>query len=822
MALNLSRLFPRLSIRSKLIFAFAGLSVLPLILVGLHGVFSNAKLMENNAFENLTHDVQTIRENTANFLGNIESDLRVIRHSSSLTEIVADLEQFPQPANRTHLEHLQSELLAFAQTKTFYYQLRLVNNEGDELLRIEADDDTRYRSVAAGDLHHAREAFYVLLVDSLSSDQIAFAPAELVDRDNRRIPVVSFAMPLLGSHGRAGILIANVYAKSLFHVIETDRHLPVPGTIMMVNSDGHYLYHSDKKKDWNKLLASRQEDNLQHDYPNTLVKLFLSGKEGNTSEGIDEIVSYAPLFSPPASLPVNGSATSFVFPYFIIESVSKSTILQPVRFSAFLFAGLMTVFLAIAVGLGLLATQQFTKPIAELRRGAEVISKGAYNHRINIITHDEIEDLADQFNTMALSLESHEREIQLHRTRLEEMVRLRTLELSEEKTKLQTILDHVPSAVVLYDKDFRIQSASAAFSAITHQALGDVRGKNCYELLCGNGFCLDCVGKRAFLSKHIESHTEQIPDSNGEELFLEHLAIPMNDSGNAGSILEIITDVTERKRLERHLLRTEKLAAAGEMSAIIAHEFRNALTSIKMILQLQRESQRLSRPEKNSLAVALDSIAHMEQIVKELLDFARPRPMEFRAQPIKKIVNDSLALAQLHISKRTIKVKKNYEPDIPPIMIDESHLKEALMNIFLNAAQAIEIASTSKTDRISSESLGEIHVSTKKVRLGKTLRDFAFPRDAASEQAESSGHEIVLKRGSECGLIEITDTGCGIDPLQVARIFDPFFTTKPYGTGLGLPMVKRTINSHGGVVTVKSRINRGTTFSLYFPLDRRM
>jgi signal transduction histidine kinase len=113
-------------------------------------------------------------------------------------------------------------------------------------------------------------------------------------------------------------------------------------------------------------------------------------------------------------------------------------------------------------------------------------------------------------------------------------------------------------------------------------------------------------------------------------------------------------------------------------------------------------------------------------------------------------------------------------------------------------------------------------VSTKKVRLGKTLRDFSFPRDASSEQAESSEHEIILKRGSECEMIEISDTGCGIDPLQVARIFDPFFTTKPYGTGLGLPMVKRTINSHGGVVTVKSKKDRGTTFSLYFPLDRRM
>jgi signal transduction histidine kinase len=87
-----------------------------------------------------------------------------------------------------------------------------------------------------------------------------------------------------------------------------------------------------------------------------------------------------------------------------------------------------------------------------------------------------------------------------------------------------------------------------------------------------------------------------------------------------------------------------------------------------------------------------------------------------------------------------------------------------------------------------------------------------------SDQSDPRGHEVVLKRGSECGLIRIQDTGCGIDPSQLLRIFDPFFTTKPYGTGLGLPMLKRTINAHGGIVTVTSKKNQGTSFNIYLPL----
>jgi signal transduction histidine kinase len=78
--------------------------------------------------------------------------------------------------------------------------------------------------------------------------------------------------------------------------------------------------------------------------------------------------------------------------------------------------------------------------------------------------------------------------------------------------------------------------------------------------------------------------------------------------------------------------------------------------------------------------------------------------------------------------------------------------------------------------------------------------------------------EIVLEKGSNCAVVEITDTGSGIEKDQLSRIFDPFYTTKINGTGLGLPMVKRTVNAHGGVVTIESKIGKGTTVRIYFPI----
>ena len=812
--LNPNKIFPWLSIRSKLLIAFAGLSILPLTFVGIYGILSNVRTMQEIALENLSHDVQTIKGKTANFLESIESDLRVLRNSAVLERFISKREGFPRSAYETDLQQISSELSAFAKTKGIYYQLRMVDESGDELLRVEsmnaADSANAYRIVPPQELRYTRESFYFLLIDGLVRDQIAFAPAELVNQTNERLPVISFAMPLIGMKQRHGILIANVFAKNLLQIMEGKRHLEIGGKVVLVAGDGHYLYHSEKKRDWNKLLASREEDNLQRDYPLNVAAMILSGNEGTLTEGIGEIISYAPLFSKKSVAGGTDASSGLIVPVVVFESVSRDTIMGPVRSFAWAFAVFLLLFLGGAIGLGLLATQQFTKPIAELWRGAGIIAKGNYRQRLRVETHDEIEKLADQFNSMAASLEAHEKEIQQHRTKLEEMVAQRTHELVEEKTKLQVILDNVPSAFVLLDQDFRIQSASATFAAVTGFRFEDVRGLDCRTVFCKGGFCQECVCREAFLKGAIESHIDRTDDGKGGERFIEHIAIPVNEDGQVTSILEIITDVTKRKQFEEQLLRTERLMAVGEMSSIIAHEFRNSLTSVKMIMQLQKESEHLSRSDKKSLAVALNSIGHMEGIVTELLNFARPKPMEFRVERLNTIVNESLVLAQPHINKHGIVTTKKLDAALPALLIDASHLKEAFVNVLLNAAQAFE-GDGQRTRK------GEIRILTKKVRLSKTLHDFSIAKSVESE-ASPIGKEIELRKGTECALIEISDTGCGIERSHLGRIFDPFFTTKTNGTGLGLPMVRRTVNAHGGIVLVKSMKGRGTTFSIYLPL----
>ncbi len=809
--MNINKIFPWLSIRSKLLVAFAGLSVLPLTFVGVYGILSNVRTMQEIALENLSHDVQTIKGKASNFLESIESDLRVVRHSATLERFIRKKEDFPWSEHAAEVQYISNELLAFARTKGIYYQFRVVDESGDELLRVEcmnaADSDKAYRIVTANELRRTREAFYRLLTDSLARDQIAFAPAELVNQTNERIPVISFAMPLVGTKQRHGILIANVFGKNLLQVMEGKRHFEIGGKVALVAGDGHYLYHSEKKRDWNKLLASREEDNLQRDYPPNVAAMILSGSEGTLTEGIGEIISYAPLFS---KNNVRSEASSgLTVPVVVYESVLRDAIMGPVRLFAWIFAGFMVLFLGSAIGLGLLATQQFTRPIAELWHGAGVIAKGNYRHRLQVETHDEIEKLADQFNVMAASLEAHEKEIQQHHTKLEEIVAQRTHELVEEKTKLQVILDNVPSAFVLLDRDLRIQTVSATFAAVTDQRFGDVRGMDCRSVFCKDGFCQECVCKEALLSGGTQTHIDRIVDRKGEERFIEHIAIPVQEDGQVTSILEIITDVTKRKKFEEQLLRTERLMAVGEMSAIIAHEFRNSLTSVKMIMQLQKESEHLGRSDKKSFAVALNSVGHMEGIVTELLNFARPKPMEFRVERLNTIVSESLVLAQPHINKHGIITTKKLDATLPTLLIDAAHLKEAFVNVLLNAAQAFEGDGQSTRER-------EIRVLTKKVRLPKTLHDFSIVKSFESETSPI-GKEIELSKRTECALIEISDTGCGIDLSHLTRIFDPFFTTKTNGTGLGLPLVKRTVNAHGGIVLVKSKKGRGTTFSLYLP-----
>jgi signal transduction histidine kinase len=311
----------------------------------------------------------------------------------------------------------------------------------------------------------------------------------------------------------------------------------------------------------------------------------------------------------------------------------------------------------------------------------------------------------------------------------------------------------------------------------------------------------------------VESHIDRTVHESAGEQFLEHTTIPILKNGRTGAILEIITNITKRKRLEEHLIHSEKLMATGEMAAIIAHGFRNSLTSIKMILQLQQESEHLGRSGKRSLRVALDSISRMETVVQELLEFARPSPMVFTRADVNMLVDQALLLLQPRLKEHGIKVRRSLALRLTPMTLDAAQIRESIVNLLLNAYQAIEGHSPTPGK-------GVIAVATKRLVLQKTMRDYRPPAMTEHRRAgeEGSAGEIVLRKGAECAYITVTDNGPGIERMAIRRIFDPFFTTKANGTGLGLPMVKRAVNGHGGVVFVKSTRGKGTTFEILLPM----
>ncbi len=823
---KLNKLFPWLSIRNKLIIAFTGLSLLPILIVGIHGIISNTKMMKQIAVQNLNHDLALIQENTANLMDGIENDIRLIKNSYLNNHIRNDFRYQENLFQAKNLGDLNEELLSFIKTRGIYYQVRITDTLGNNIAWVKSESygtaGNSYQIVKGSELGKNPEVYYLYLVKNLSRNQIALAPVELLDRNNKLIPVVSFAASIFYGGNKAGILIADVYAKNLFNTLQTYKPLVQNEEVILVSSDGHYLYHSFKKKNWNKLLAGRNEYNLQHDFSSDITSKILSNRRTVITAGSKDIISHSPLFYGYKSVFHSSIGQSFAIPLYLIVAVPKALILAPVHSYEYTFAAILIAFLLISVTLSLLATRHFTTSLATLTRGAETITRGNYNYRVKVETRDEIEKLAEQFNLMAQSLDEHDTEIRKYRMHLEEMVASRTEELSAEKSKLQAILDNVPSAFLLLDKDLRIQTASAAFNIITGYNIEDVKGENCNKIFGSAGICDKCICSEAITENKIESCINLKINDKQQERYIEHVAIPMKSNGETVAVLAVITDITKRKQLENVLVKTEKLAATGEIAAFVAHEFRNSLTSIKMILQLLAESDHTSRTEKKSVSVALNSTEEMEDTVNKLLNYAYPVPMQLQSGDINKIINESLAFVRLRFGKSRISLKKEIEPSIPLILLDASRLKEAIINVLLNAVQSIDEKSTAdENSDYNNNEVNEITISIRKVILKKTLRDYKLEETAGYTQIENADrdkYEIILPKGTGCILLKITDTGLGVDSKNISRIFDPFFTTKTNGTGLGLPMVKRTINAHKGIVSVESKKGTGTTFNIYIPV----
>ncbi|MBS0013846.1 MAG: HAMP domain-containing protein, partial [Desulfobacterales bacterium] len=241
------------------------------------------------------------------------------------------------------------------------------------------------------------------------------------------------------------------------------------------------------------------------------------------------------------------------------------------------------------------------------------------------------------------------------------------------------------------------------------------------------------------------------------------------------------TDIMLEKT-RRMAERSEKFAAMGRMGAAVAHEIRTPLTSLKLYLESAQEQIANSAEDQEDFRIAMKQVNRIESSINRFLDFVKPEQLVFSVIDVTVLIEDVLYMIHPLAKRQECRLQTRIQDNLPGVFGDRKLLAEALVNLMVNCLEAME-------------KHGSLNVA------------------AETDRFEQNGQTVA------CVRIDVQDTGCGISEKQMDNLFEPFYTTKAAGTGLGLPLVLNTIESHGGTIGVQSTPGKGTTFRLYIPIE---
>jgi len=241
-----------------------------------------------------------------------------------------------------------------------------------------------------------------------------------------------------------------------------------------------------------------------------------------------------------------------------------------------------------------------------------------------------------------------------------------------------------------------------------------------------------------------------------------------------GQLAENRAEIERLHQLE--MARAEHLATIGELSAGLAHEIRNSLAGIAGVVNVMGKDLPAASPSRAVLPEVQDEIKHIQTILNDLLAYAKPRAPDFHRADLNTTIEQAVFLARQQVGKKPIEITFQPEPDLPKVVHDPVQIHQVVLNLLINGIQAIEGA-------------------------GKV--------------------EVTLHKNGEFAVLRVADTGKGISREFLGKIFKPFFTTRKEGTGLGLPLAKGIVDSHGGKIEVVSEPGHGARFDIWLPIPER-
>ncbi len=382
-------------------------------------------------------------------------------------------------------------------------------------------------------------------------------------------------------------------------------------------------------------------------------------------------------------------------------------------------------------------------------------------------------------------------------------------DLSRSRDVLHAIFNCLDDGLLLLNREGCIMAINEALATL----LGNIRPVeeliNCrWETLCGSvdppfpgGLAL-----RTLRDGRGRRRRERAINTNGQVRILDMQTFPLtNPAHSTDQVVMHIVDITERLQLETLVIENERFAANGRLAATVAHEVNTPLQAIQNLLYLVGRSNETQR--NIYLRMMRDEIERISTIVRQLLDLYRSETSTVADVNLNALIERVLLLISGTLAKHRIGVEHDLAPDIPPLQGRADQLTQVLINLIMNAVDAMPDGGT-----LYVWTWQGLQPRKHRNRYGKPGRkkDSACPPHLPGRTGPASSQEMVI--------IEIVDTGIGISPDLQSRIFEPFFTTKPEGTGLGLAISQKIIQQHNGQISVASSPGNGSAFTIVLPL----
>ncbi len=346
---------------------------------------------------------------------------------------------------------------------------------------------------------------------------------------------------------------------------------------------------------------------------------------------------------------------------------------------------------------------------------------------------------------------------------------------------LQSILDGIQDPIRIVDENYQIVFINKAATKAVGKPFDEIVGKKCFDLFYHlQNPCPHCLTEWTFSTGRAGSTPFVKEMDDGAKNYYELFSFPItNGSGEVEYVIELVKDITQRKKLEEQLVSSERLASMGEIAATIAHEINNPIGIILGFSQdLLSEAPQDSK-EYKVLKVIEEEAKRCGRVVRGLLDLAKPATPQFSFVKIEEIVEKSIILLEPKISKGGIAVVKRYTRTLPLVKGDPQQIQQVFVNVLLNAIEAMPDGG--------------------KIALSVTSKN--------------------SQEGKRWVSVVISDTGIGISKEDLSRVFLPFFSKgKKKGTGLGLSISKRIVESHGGTIEMESAFKKGTTCVIRLPV----